>query len=140
MCEAHGIMKYQLKYMEEIMEEKIILFANKEQVRIQLKEFENLNKILADVGVKIEIEELSEKYPNLESVVIKYDIFEYEKIKARGAGRPRKRIEKNITVEEIRKRMQNETAEHIAEELGIGRQTLFRKLKEAEQFDSKYLY
>ena len=133
-------MKYQLKHMGEIMEDKIILFANKEQVRIQLKEIEKLNKILADVGVKIETEELSEEYPNLESVVIKYDIFEYEKIKARGAGRPRKRIEKNITVEEIRKRMQNETAEHIAEELGISRQTLFRKLKEAEQFDFEYLY
>ena len=36
--------------------------------------------------------------------------------------------------------MQNETAEHIAEELGISRQTLFRRLKKAEQFDSKYLY
>ena len=122
------------------MEGKIILFANKEQVKVQLKEIENLNKILADVGVKIETEELPENYSNYESVTIKYDILQYEKIKARGAGRPRKRVKKDITVEEIRKRMQNETAESIAKELGISRQTLFRKLKEAKKFDSKYLY
>lgn len=72
-------------------------------------------------------------------VKINYDKFEFKKIRARGAGRPSKRMKKTVKTEEICKRMKNETASQVAEDLGISRETLYRKLRAAKQYGYEYL-
>lgn len=58
---------------------------------------------------------------------------EVEKAITRNAGAHKKYLRKRISVEEVRKRIQESNAEQVAFELGISRSTLFRKLKYAEE-------
>lgn len=121
------------------MKDRIALDVDENQLRVQLHKIKEINEILANVGVDIEIEDSPESYSKSKRLKINFDTLESKKIKARGAGRPRKRIEKLIKVEEICRRMENETASQIAEELGISRGTLYRKLKEAKKYGYEYM-
>ena len=48
-------------------------------------------------------------------------------------------MKKIIKVEELCKRMEKESAWKIAEDLGISRETLYRKLKYAKEHGCEYL-
>ncbi len=55
-------------------------------------------------------------------------------------GRTKKKNRSYIKVEEIRKRMETENDDEIAESLRISRATLFRRLKNTEEKNEKYVF
>ncbi len=55
-------------------------------------------------------------------------------------GRTKKKNRSYIKVEEIRKRMETENDDEIAESLRISRATLFRRLKNTEEINEKYVF
>lgn len=55
-------------------------------------------------------------------------------------GRKKKKNRSYIKVEEIRKRMETENDDEIAESLRISRATLFRRLKNTEEKNEKYVF
>ena len=55
-------------------------------------------------------------------------------------GRTKKKNHSYIKVEEIRKRMETENDDEIAESLRISRATLFRRLKNTEEKNEKYVF
>lgn len=76
-----------------------------------------------------------------EYLVIECDRQEIFKKLYRSAGRKKTRMNCiALTVEEARKRIEEETAEEVAKSLGISRRTLFRRLAEAEKNGDKYIY
>lgn len=98
-----------------------------------------INKMFEKVGMTIELKKIedSEEYYSL---LIGYDAEKYEKTTKRNAGLKLRGIDYDVTVEEIRNRMKTESAEKIASSLNIGRATLFRKLKAAEENKKKHLF
>lgn len=76
------------------MKDRIVLDVDENQLRVQLHKIKEINEILANVGVDIEIEDSLESYSKSKRLKINFDTLESRKIRARGAGRPRKRIEK----------------------------------------------
>lgn len=98
------------------------------------KNLEKLNELLSKLNASAEFRKVKD-YCFLR---IAYDTNDVQKICSRGAGRPKKYLNSISTVEEVRERMKNETAEDIAESLGISRSTFFRKLKEIEKNGGEY--
>ena len=98
----------------------------------------DLGDILKKIGIKIDIKESSTNT----WLSFEYDIDQVQKKMSRGAGATCKNATTwYISVDECRKRMEaGETAASIAAELGIGRTTLFRRLKKAEQQGLPIIY
>lgn len=67
------------------------------------------------------------------------DLEVYHKLH-RSNGRKRKDLNSILTITEVQRMIDKKTAEHVANRLGISRRTLFRRLKQAEESGSKYLY
>lgn len=71
---------------------------------------------------------------------INFDTQEVKNKLKRNAGREKKKLESQISVAEVRERMQKgETGEQIAKEIGISRASLFRKMKDAKQHGQEYI-
>lgn len=101
------------------------LHAYKANITAEEKELmRQINRKFSECGLQVFAEERDTYTANTQ-----YDFFiVFDENKA--AGRKEKPLPEP---EEIRKRMENgETAEAIAEELGVGRATLFRHLKKSE--------
>ena len=101
-----------LKYLEILLKEKI----NIKSLEVNRKE----QKILQDNNV-------------LSCISISYDRDEIDKRFCRSyenVGRKKKDIDD--TLKDIRKKMKTKTADEVAQEYGISRRTLFRRLKEYE--------
>ena len=52
-------------------------------------------------------------------------------------GRKEKRLENGIELIELEKQIKEKGSEQVAKDLGIGRATLFRKIKKAKETESK---
>ena len=73
-------------------------------------------------------------------LTITYDDVEvYHKLH-RSNGRKRKDLNRFLSLTEVERMIDEETAEHVANRLGISRRTLFRRLKKAKENGEKYLY
>lgn len=73
-------------------------------------------------------------------MIISYDKQEvYRKLYC-SRGEDKKKNRSYIKVEEIRKRMETENDDEIAESLRISRATLFRRLKNTEEKNEKYVF
>jgi len=117
---------------------KTVMYWLAEHQSESLDNINELAELLDQIGIKITIKEHD---TSRKSIKFNYDINEVEKKLKRNAGRKRAYCLLDITVEEVRERMQKgESAEMIASELGISRSTLFRKLKYAEEHDTMFLY
>lgn len=83
-----------------------------------------LNETLNRIGITVELTD--------------YGCARFEKCKeqhikmTRLAGKPRKRFGR-FNLEEIEERIKNSSAQAVADELGISRSTLFRRIKEAKE-------
>lgn len=97
---------------------------------------EELNQLLNSLGVKFETKE-SDNFPLL---AITYDPEKIRKKLSRGAGAKPKFMDRTVLVDDIKHRMENETADEIAKSLGVSRSTLFRKLKHAEEAGFDYIF
>lgn len=76
-----------------------------------------------------------------EYLVVEYDRQEVFKKLHRSNGKKRTRMNCiALSVEEARKRIEEETAEEVAKSLGVSRRTLFRRLAEAEKNNDKYIW
>ena len=91
-----------------------------------------LNNLLNKIGAKAQIETYEACGETHYNLYITYDEEEVNKKTTRGAGAKRKTLNKILTVEEVKKRLETETADDVAKDLGISRATFFRKMKENE--------
>ena len=121
------------------MKDKIVLQVDEKEIRVQLHKIKEINEIFGEIGINIEIGDLQKSGSQHKCVIINYDTLVFEEAKKRKAGRPSKRMKKLIKTEEVCKRMENETASQVAEDLGISRETLYRKLKAAKEYGYEYL-
>jgi len=104
------------------------------------RNFEVLKELLSSAGVLFEIQKREEGSPIPYELRIEYDESQLRKSMTRNAGAGRKFANRTISLEEIEKRLKNETAEEIAESLGLSRATFFRKLKEAREYNRDEIF
>ena len=108
------------------MNENFVLCLSVEPDNMQLSK---LNKRLEKVGMKIEYAEMQEKDGSVfRYAMITCNTEEFIKKTKRNAGKKQKKL--FLSTEEIRERMKTETSTELANELGINRSTLFRRLKQ----------
>lgn len=81
----------------------------------------------------------TEKLPYRKRVVLlSYDTDLLKRSYRQKLGRKEKRLENNgIALEELEKQIKETGSEQVAKDLGIGRATLFRKIKRAKETGSK---
>ena len=92
-----------------------------------------LNEILEPMGCGIDIGELDgDPDKKLYYLHIKISTEAAADHSRRGAGRKRNMTKKLITVKEVRKMLEQRSADSVAEELGVSRSTLFRRLKDRD--------
>lgn len=65
---------------------------------------------------------------------------DYRKKVTRGAGKPRKHPFDMVKLDELEMRIEMYGVDVVAKELGISRSTLFRRLKEARENNTDYIY
>ena len=95
----------------------------------EIKRLEILNDILKNVGAdaSFEKEQSGENF-----LKIRYDKGTIRKIKSRKAGAKSIKLKRKISIKEVEKWIDVTTAKEVAEELGVSRSTLFRRIKEAK--------
>lgn len=126
---------------------------NYEEIRLKIDdeasveiEFDKLHSLmkLINIDCKMEViekESMSGTKFYDKYMLIRYDRQEvYRKLHRSRGGNKKKMNRSYIKVEEVRKRMETENADEIAESLGISRATLFRRLKQAEEKNEKYIF
>lgn len=107
-------------------------------------EFEKLRQLLFLLKVDYEIESVDResmsgaKYED-RYLKIQYDEMEVFKKLHRSSGCKKKNVSRVLTVREVRKMMEDKTADEVAKKLGISRRTLFRRLAQAEKNGDKYI-
>lgn len=117
--------------------ETITLKIDKEQE----SEFEKLSNILKMMNIDYDIDYGDPTRENQKKLIIEYDHYELYKKLHRSFGRKRKRINRNyFSVKDAEYFIKNKGAEWLANELGISRATLFRRLKKAREEGSSYIY
>lgn len=80
----------------------------------------------------------TEKLPYRKRVVLlSYDTDLLRRNYRQKIGRKEKRLENEIELSELEKQIKQKGAEQVAKDLGIGRATLFRKIKKAKETESK---
>ena len=96
----------------------------------EIKRLEILNDILKNVGAdaSFEKEQSGENF-----LKIRYDKETIRKIKSRKAGAKSIKLKRKISIKEVEKWIDATTAKEVAEELGVSRSTLFRRIKEAKK-------
>ena len=70
---------------------------------------------------------------------IRYDKETIRKIKSRKAGAKSIKLKRKISIKEVEKWIDVTTAKEVAEELGVSRSTLFRRIKEAKKQGVDYI-
>ena len=106
---------------------------------IESREFDVLKELLSSAGVTFEVEKREEGSPIPYELRIEYDESQLRRSMTRCAGANRKFTNRVVSRKEIEERLKTETAEEIAESLGVSRSTLFRKLKAAREYDRENL-
>lgn len=84
-----------------------------------------LNEALNKIGIYVEMTE------NDYLLLKKSDAHLFKM--TRCAGRRKRYLSKSIPLDEIEERIKNSSAQAVADELGISRSTLFRRIKEAKE-------
>lgn len=100
-----------------------------------IKRINELNELLSQNGISFNLSEDKEaNNDTYYSLIINYDTDIIQHKINRNAGANKKYIGQ-ISTATIRERMKTESAEAIAADLGISRATLFRRLKNAEEWN-----
>lgn len=101
------------------------------------KDVEKLNKVLKSFGVCVELKD----FDGANILTFNYDTDVIRQKTTRNAGAKRKDLNTwKVSVAEIRARMETESADDVAKSLGISRSTLFRRLKEADEFGDETIF
>lgn len=127
----------------ETYEEIRLKIDDEASVEIEFDRLHSLMKLM-NIDCKMEViekESMSGAKFYDKYMVISYDRQEVYRKLHRSRGGDKKKMKRSyIKVEEVRKRMETENADEIAESLGISRATLFRRLKQAEEKNEKYIF
>lgn len=124
---------------------------NREKIRIRIdeefsSEFDKLFNLLKMMKIDCRTETKEKESMSGHPFTDEYFIVEYDRQEVfrklyRSNGRKRTRMNCiALSVEEARKRIEEETAEEVAKSLGVSRRTLFRRLAEAEERGEKYIW
>lgn len=93
-----------------------------------IKKITTLNEMLSGI-VEFELKDMNKT----SLLTIRIDSEKVKNKLNRNAGRKRRCTEKTYTLEEVKKMLKNLTAKEVAENLGLSRATLYRRLKDAEE-------
>ena len=95
-----------------------------------------MDKILFEIKItnSFEKEQSGENF-----LKIRYDKGTIRKIKSRKAGAKSIKLKRKISIKEVEKWIDVTTAKEVAEELGVSRSTLFRRIKEAKKQGVDYI-
>lgn len=123
----------------------IVLKATSNEDKEELRKLAVLLQLLK---VNVDFKTKSKKYESMSGqvvyvdyLIVTYDDVEIYKKLHRSNGRKKISLTRiALTVDEVRKMIDRDTADVVAENLGISRSTLFRRLKSAEKNNSKYIY
>lgn len=96
--------------------------------------FEVLKEELKKVGYNLSITKVSEDM----NMIAFYQTDAYENKMKRNAGRKRKETSFNVRLSEVRKEIEELNADQVAKKYGVGRSTLFRRMKEVEESGKDY--
>lgn len=120
-----------------------------EKIRIKIddefkSEFEKLKELLSLLKIDHETETVDRESMSGAKYQDKYLNIEYDQMKVfkklnRSPGSEKKRATRIMTVREIRKMMEEKSAEEVAKKLGFSRRTLFRRLAQAEKNGDNYI-
>ena len=88
-----------------------------------------LNATLGEYGLHVDVRDDDGKTKRVE---INFDTRQFRKKTSRGAGAKQKYVGKAVPVVELRGRIDAEGAQAVADEIGVSRSTLFRRIKECE--------
>lgn len=95
-------------------------------LELEQEKIEQLQFLLGSIGATFEIVKPEKECGIAAFLVIKYE----EKRVTRNAGRRCKYI--NVSVEELEKEIKETSVETVAQRLGIGKSSLYRRLKKAK--------
>lgn len=98
------------------------------------KNLKLLKAELENIGYKISIKQVSDDI----QMIGFYQSDEYDKKAKRNAGRKKKQAKGNVTLSEIRNEITASNANEVAQKYGVSRSTLFRRLKDAEQYGEDF--
>lgn len=117
-----------------------ITFWLSESSKNDVASLEILNRLLRPSGCVANLENAKIDGVEIGSCLhIQYDENEVQKKISRNAGKPRIKLNSGmVDLDIIKKRIKEDTAESVAQELGISRRTLFRRIKEAEEGGTNY--
>ena len=121
------------------MTDSLLLMLGSNPTEQDLEQISKINEVLSKIHMSLKIKNSTYEEKQLHHLVIEYDMNDVRKAITRNAGRIRKGTAFCVTPMEIRERMKTESAEEIAQSLGISRSTLFRKLKNAEEYNQEFL-
>lgn len=117
------------------MKEKITLRIEKDQK----EEFNKLQMILSLMNIDHKLEHQGSFYKD-EILVIEFDTQEIYRKLHRGRGRKKKQINRSFfKVSDAEAMMRTIGAAKTADELGVSRATLYRRIKEAKEHEEEYL-
>lgn len=102
----------------------------------EIKKLEALNDVLKNVGAyaSFEKKQFGENF-----LKICYDKEYIKRMKSRKAGAKPIQLKRKISIKEVEKWIDVTTAKEVAEELGVSRSTLFRRIKEAKKQGVDYI-
>lgn len=117
-----------------------ITFWLSDSSKDDIDSLEVLNKLLRPSGAVARLvnAKIEEEHVGF-CIDIEFDENEVQKKISRNAGKHRIQLTSgSVDLDMIKKRIKEETAESVAQELGISRRTLFRRIKEAEEDGTNY--
>ena len=95
----------------------------------------NLRKLMDLVDGEVSVVD-NDPLKQKTTVMVKYDECLIEKRMNQKVGHPTKAMLEEVDLKDLEKRIKERGAKAVAEDLGVGRATLFRKLKKARESGS----
>lgn len=108
-------------------EVKLVIYAS--YISGDVDAVSQLNKTLGEYGLRVEIDDAGNKE---KCVTINLDTRTLKQKTSRGAGAKYKYVGVDISLEDLKARIDAEGAQAVADSIGVSRSTLFRRIRNCE--------